>query len=525
MRTRAGPVATSDAVLDEIARYAAAPLAPGDEAMATARRALLDALACALLALDQGDCRRVLGPPVPGAATPDGSRVPGTALVLDPVTAAFDIGACIRWLDYNDTWLAREWSHPSDNFAALLALTDHLGRRHRREGGVVPTVADLLVAAVKAYEIQGVLALGASLNAVGVDHVVLVRAASAAICAALLGGSEAQVRDALSQAFLDGGTLRTYRHGANTGSRKSWAAGDASSRGLRLALLTLAGEPGYATPLGAPEWGFEDAVMRGARVVLEQPLASYVMENVLFKVAFPAEFHGQTAVEAALRLHPEVRGRAAEVERVEITTQAPALRIIDKSGPLRNPADRDHCLQYMVAVALLRGEITAQSYADETASDPAIDRLRALTVVREDPRYSAAYLDPDRRAIANAVQVFFAGGGATERVEVLYPLGHRRRREEAVPLLEAKWRDAVERHFPAERAATILEQTGDGGRLAALSVPDLLDLLELPGDPGAAAVSSVQISRQALGVGSAGGGSGPKAAAYAGSGRPCRWWM
>lgn len=476
-----------DPLIEEIAEYVHGYEVTSRRAWETARLVLTDALGCALLALEHEDCRRHLGPIVPGTRVPDASRVPGTGFEVDPVKGAFDIGTCIRWLDYNDTWLAAEWGHPSDNLGAILAVADHVSRRRRRLGEPPLLVADVLAAAVKAHEVQGVLALGNALNAVGVDHVVLVRFASAAVAAHLLGGSRDQVRDALSQAVLDGGTLRTYRHAPNTGPRKSWAAGDATSRGVRLACMTMAGEPGYLAPLSTPTWGFEAVTNGGRPLRLERPLGSYVMEHVLFKVAFPAEFHGQTAVEAAIQLHPLVRERIDEVQRVVIHTQQPAIRIIDKRGPLHNPADRDHCLQYMTAVALLRGRLTEADYGDEAARDPALEALRHKTEVYEEPSYTRDYLDPSKRAIANAVQVYFGDGTCTPRCEVHYPLGHPRRREEAVPLLGEKAAGAIRGHYDAGQAERILSLLGDGGRLEATPVDELMALLALPSPPPTAA--------------------------------------
>ena len=389
----------ADPVLARLTDYITEPPLFSASAYRIARLSLLDSLGCAMLALDAPECRRLLGPlaappaePDAPAAAPDAARapgtarVPGTALALDPVTAAFNTGTLIRWLDYNDTWLAAEWGHPSDNLGALLAAAQMRGL----------TVRDLLAAQIQAYEIQGILALQNSFNRLGLDHVILVRIASAGVAARLLGGTPEQVLAALSHAFLDGGALRTYRHGATTGSRKSWAAGDATSRGLWLALLALRGEMGYPAALSAPRWGFQDVVLRGAELRLDQPLGCYVAENILFKVGFPAEFHGQTAVEAAFTLHPQVAPRAGEVAEIIIHTQESALRIIDKQGPLTTPAARDHCLQYMVAVALLYGELRSEHYRDASAADPRIDCLRERTTVYEDARYSAAYLEPER---------------------------------------------------------------------------------------------------------------------------------
>ncbi|HEY8519371.1 MAG TPA: bifunctional 2-methylcitrate dehydratase/aconitate hydratase [Gammaproteobacteria bacterium] len=461
-----------DALLAAIADYVLEFRAEGQEARATARYCLMDALGCAALALNYPACTKLLGPVVPGATLPRGARVPGTAYELDPVKAAFDIGALIRWLDFNDTWLAAEWGHPSDNIGGLLAVADWSSRSGRRRF----TVGELLTAMIKAHEIQGVLALENSFNAVGLDHVLLVRVATTAVVTQLLGGTREQIVNALSNAWLDGGALRTYRHAPNTGSRKSWAAGDATSRGVRLALMALQGEMGYPSALTAPAWGFEHVLLRGKPVVLARPLGSYVMENVLFKISFPAEFHAQTAVEAALRLHPVVAPRLDDVERIVIETQSAAVRIIDKTGPLANPADRDHCLQYMVAVPLIFGRLTADDYEDEVARDPRIDRLRARMTVTEDPRFSADYLDPDKRAIGNALTVHFRDGSHTERVVVEYPIGHRRRRAEGIPLLVEKFRRNVRTRFDEARAQRIESAFEDQARLEALPVDELMDL-------------------------------------------------
>ncbi len=469
-----------DAVLQEIADYVCSARIESAEAYATARLALMDSLACALLALRQPECTKLLGPIVPGTVVPDGARVPGTPYVLDPVRAAFSLTALIRWLDYNDTWLAREWGHPSDNFGAILAVADYVSRVRRRRGEVPYRVHDVLTAAIKAYEIQGVLALEVSLNRRGFDHVHFVKVASAAVATQLLGGGRSELLSALSNAFIDGVALRTYRHFPNTGPRKSWAAADATSRGVWLAWLACAGEPGYPTALSAPTWGFEHVVLGGEPVRLARPLGSYVMENVLFKVAYPAEFHGQTAVEAALQLHPLVRDRLEDIERICIETQESAVRIIDKPGPFRNPADRDHSLQYMTAVALLYGELTYAHYEEPIASDPRIPQLIARMEVREHPDFSRDYLDPDKRSIANAVQVFFRDGTATERVVVEYPLGHRRRRAEAVPLLREKFRQALQTVYPEHVAERLFTLVAEAEALPEMPVDQLMDAFAHP---------------------------------------------
>ncbi len=470
MSAEPGCAPPAEPLLAEIADYVAGERIDSREAYETARLSLLDALGCALLALRFPACTRHLGPIVPGTVVPLGARVPGTPFELDPVKAAFDIGTLVRWLDFNDTWLAAEWGHPSDNLGAILAVADFTSRARAAAGRAPLTMQDVLSAMIQAHEIQGVLALENSLNRVGLDHVLLVKVASAAVATHLLGGQTDAIVAALSQAFVDGASLRTYRHGASTTARKSWAAGDATSRAVRLALMTLAGEPGVPRPLGAPRWGFEDVLFKGQHLRLARPLGSYVMENVLFKVTFPAEFHAQTAVECAFDLHPLVKGRLDRITRIAIRTQEPALRIISKAGPLRNPADRDHCLEYMVAVALIHGHLTADCYEDAFARDPRLDTLRDKTAVTEDPNFTRDYYDPDKRAIGNAVQVFFDDGEQTPRVAIEYPLGHRRRRAEALPLLERKFREALASRFPPARADALIDLCRDGARLAATPV-------------------------------------------------------
>ncbi|HEY6839488.1 MAG TPA: bifunctional 2-methylcitrate dehydratase/aconitate hydratase [Geobacteraceae bacterium] len=470
-----------DPEMTAIADYVLDYEVQSDVAFETAGLVLMDSLGCALLALDFPECSRLLGPVVPGSKVPHGSRVPGTSFVLDPVKAAFDIGILIRWLDYNDTWLAAEWGHPSDNLGGILAVADYVSRRRLAAGEVPLTVRDVLVAMIKAHEIQGVMALENSFNKVGLDHVVLVKLATTAVVTRLLGGGREEIVNAVSQVWVDGQSLRTYRHAPNTGSRKSWAAGDATSRGVRLALLTLAGEPGYPSALSAPQWGLYDVSFHGERFRFPRPYGTYIMENVLFKIAFPAEFHAQTAVECALRLHDEVAGRLAVIEKIVISTQESAIRIISKEGPLHNAADRDHCLQYMVAIPLIFGEITARHYRDDMAAEPCIDWLRAKMEVVEDPRYSRDYLDPDKRSIANAVQVFFSDGTASAKVEVEYPLGHRRRRAEGIPLLVDKFRHNCTTRLTAARIRDVEALFADRDRLNALPVPQFMELFTATG--------------------------------------------
>jgi 2-methylcitrate dehydratase len=466
-----------DRELTDIARYVCDYRIDSDEAFDTARHCLMDSLACALLALDYPNCTRHLGPVVPGTLVPHGARVPGTRFLLDPLKAAWDTGALIRWLDYNDTWLAAEWGHPSDNLGAILATADWLSRRAVAEGRSPLRVRDVLGWMIKAHEIQGVLALENSFNRVGLDHVLLVKVASTAVATRMLGGDEDQVVGALSHAWVDGHSLRTYRHAPNTVARKSWAAGDATARGLQLALMVMRGEEGLPSVLSAPGWGFRDALFRGRALAIPRPYGSFVMENILFKISFPAEFHAQTAVAAAIRLHPKVKDRLHQVRRVELTTQESAIRIISKEGPLYNPADRDHCLQYMVAVALIYGTLTADHYQNAIAGDPRIDVLRSKMVVMEDPRYTRDYLDPERRSIANAIQIFFRDGSSTKKVEIEYPIGHRRRRAEGIPLLERKFREALRVRFSAHQAERVADLCSDQERLSDSPVHLFLDLL------------------------------------------------
>jgi 2-methylcitrate dehydratase len=462
-----------DRVLVDIAAYARDAVIDSPVAYETARYCLMDTLACGFQALAFPACTRLLGPVVPGATMAGGARVPGTSYELDPVQAAFNIGAMIRWLDFNDTWLAAEWGHPSDNLGGILAVADWLSRKAAAEGRSPLTVRDLLTAMIKAHEIQGVTALENAYNRVGLDHVILVRVATTAVVAAMLGGTREQVINAVSNAWIDGGALRTYRHAPNTGSRKSWAAGDATSRGVRHALIAMTGEMGYPSALSAPKWGFYDVLFHGKPFAFKQGFGSYVMENVLFKISFPAEFHAQTAVECAMQLHPLVAERLGDIGRIVIETQEPGVRIIDKTGLLANPADRDHCIQYMVAVPLIHGRLTAADYEDAIAADPRIDDLRSRMEVRENPQFTADYYDADKRYIGNAIQVFFRDGTATARVQVDCPIGHRRRRAESYPLLVAKFESSLS-VFPERQRGRIRALFADTERLDATAVDDLV---------------------------------------------------
>ncbi|HEY6240823.1 MAG TPA: bifunctional 2-methylcitrate dehydratase/aconitate hydratase [Burkholderiales bacterium] len=460
-----------DKVLVDIADYVGKHEIKSAEAYNTARLCLMDTLGCGLEALDYPACTKLLGPIVPGMKVTNGARVPGTSFELDPVQAAFNIGTAIRWLDFNDTWLAAEWGHPSDNLGGILAVADWLSRN-----GTPLVMRDVLTAMIKAHEIQGVIALQNSFNRVGLDHVVLVKVASTAVVSNLLGLSREAIVNAVSHAWVDGQSLRTYRHAPNTGSRKSWAAGDATSRAVRLALIAKTGEMGYPSVLTAKTWGFYDVLFRGKPFRFPRRYGSYVMENVLFKISFPAEFHAQTAVEAAVLLHPEVKDRLSGIRKIEIVTHESAIRIIDKKGPLSNPADRDHCIQYMVAVGLIKGNLTAADYEDDVARDPRIDALRAKMVCIENKQYSRDYLDPRKRSIANQLQIFFKDGTQTRKVTVEYPIGHRRRRHEGIPLLEAKFRRNLDSRFPKERREAILELCHDPKRLEATPVNEFMDM-------------------------------------------------
>ncbi len=467
-----------DREMVDIARYVLNGRIDSEEAYHTARYCLMDSIGCGVLALGFPQCRRMLGPVVPGTRVPNGVRVPGTGFEVDPITAAFNIGTMVRWLDFNDTWLAAEWGHPSDNLGAILAVADWVSRKDAANGLEPLKVKDVLTAMVKAYEIQGVMALENSFNQRGLDHVILVKLASSAVAAGMLGCDEEQVINAISQVWCDTGPLRTYRHAPNTGSRKGWAAGDATGRGVFLALQAARGEMGYPTVLTAPKWGFYDRVWGGERFTFQRPYGSYVMEHILFKVSYPAEFHAQTAVGAAIQLHPQVAGRLDEVERVEITTHEAAIRIIDKRGPLHNPADRDHCLQYMTAIGLISGGLRAEDYGEERAADARVDGLREKMKVVENPAFTRDYHDPGKRSIANTVQVFFKGGASTEAVTVAYPIGHRRRRREAIPLLEDKFKNNMATGFSPDRVQALLELFRDQRGLEEMSVPLFMGLLQ-----------------------------------------------
>ena len=468
-----------DKVLVKIADYALNISIESKEALTTARYCLMDTLGCGLLALTFDDCKNLLGPYVENTQVPGGVRVPGTKHVLDPVKGAWDIGAMVRWLDFNDTWLAAEWGHPSDNLGGILAAADYISQKNVQLGKKGLTIYDVLVSMIKAHEIQGILALENSFNRVGLDHVVLVKIASTAVISSLFGLTKEQTINALSQAFVDGQSLRTYRHAPNVGPRKSWAAGDATSRALQLVLLTLKGQIGYPSAITAPIWGFQDVLFKGKELRLPQEFGSYVMENVLFKVSFPAEFHAQTAVEAAVILHSEVKDRVNDIQKIVISTHESAIRIISKEGQLNNPADRDHCIQYMTAVGLLKGNLVAEDYEDDVASDPRIDLLRSKMVIEEDKRYSREYLEADKRSVANAVQIFFEDGTSTEKIEVEYPLGHRRRREEGIPLLIEKFKNNLGTQFSESRSEVILNLCLDESKLESTAVSDFMELIVL----------------------------------------------
>ena len=466
-----------DPSMVDIANYVTDYYIGSSEAYTTARYMLFDSLACAMLAMRHPECVKHLGPLVPGGSLPGGARVPGTHHELDPAQAAYNIGVQIRWLDFNDTWLAAEWGHPSDNLGAILAVGDYLSRKAEHENRKPITVRDILTWAIKAHEIQGCYALKNSFNRVGLDHVILVRLASSAIATHMMGGGKEEIINAVSHSWADGGALRAYRHAPNAGPRKSWAAGDACRRAVIHALNAMKGCVGYPSVVSARTWGFADVAFKGKDFEFERPFGSYVMENILFKISFPAEFHAQTAVECALQLHPKVAGKLDQVERIVIQTQEAGTRIIDKTGPLHNYADRDHCLQYMVAVPLIFGHLVAEHYEDVFhAAHPSIDRLRDKMEVVEDPRFTREYLEADKRSIANGLQVFFKDGGSTEQVVVEYPVGHRRRRGEGIPLLEAKFRENLATRFARQRCVEIFELCEDQQKLESTAVHRFVDL-------------------------------------------------
>jgi len=466
-----------DAVLTDIADYVAKTAISSDEAYRTAHYCLLDTLGCGFEALEYPACTKLLGPVVPGTVVPNGAKVPGTPFQLDPVQAAFNLGAMIRWLDFNDTWLAAEWGHPSDNLGGILMTADWLSRTAVAAGRKPLVMRNVLTAMIKAHEIQGVLALENSFNRVGLDHVVLVKVASTAVVAHMLGLDRDEIVNAVSLAWVDGQSLRTYRHAPNTGSRKSWAAGDATSRAVRLALIARTGEMGYPSVLSARTWGFYDVLFKGQPFRFQRPYGSYVMEHVLFKISFPAEFHAQTAVECAMQLHPQVKDRLDDIARITIRTHESAIRIIDKKGPLDNPADRDHCIQYMVAVPMIFGRLTAADYEDSIAADPRIDALRETMTCVEDPAFTKDYLDPDKRSIANGITVEFRDGTRTREVVVEYPIGHRRRRAEGMPVLIEKFKTNLARRFAAKQQQRILDAALDLPTLAAMPVHEFVDLM------------------------------------------------
>jgi len=465
----------TDQLLEEIADYVLNKEITSEEAYKTAHHVLIDTIGCGILALNYPECTKRLGPIVPGTVVPNGVRVPGTPQVLDPVQGAFNIGTMIRWLDYNDTWLAAEWGHPSDNLGGILAVADYVSQL-RQKGEAPLTVEEVLEMSIKAHEIQGILALENSLNSAGLNHVLYVKIATTAVVTKMLGGGKEEIVNALSNAWIDNSSLRTYRHFPNTGSRKSWAAGDATSRAVRLALMAIKGEMGYQTALSAEGWGFQDVLFKGKDIVLSRPFESYVMENVLFKVSFPAEFHAQTAAEAAVQLHPEVVDRMDEIKEITIATHESAIRIIDKKGPLHNPADRDHCLQYITAVGLLKGNIVAEDYEDDAAKDPRIDELRDKMTVTENKRYTEEYLDSEKRSIANAVQVHFTDGTSTDMVDCEYPLGHRFRREEAFPQIIKKYEANVATQFTEKQTVHIKKQSVNYDTIKQMPITDFIEL-------------------------------------------------
>ncbi len=465
-----------DNVLIDIINYVYEYEITSSLAYDTAHYCLIDSLGCAMLALSYPECTKHLGPLVPGTHIENGAKVPGTAYRLDPVQAAFNLGTLIRWLDFNDTWLAAEWGHPSDNLGSILMVADYISRCNVALGKSTLKMQAVLTALIKAHEIQGVLALENSFNRVGLDHVILVKIASTAVISQMIGCSKEQALNALSQAFVDGQSLRTYRHAPNTGSRKSWAAGDATSRAVRLAYLSLKWEMGYPGVLTAKTWGFYDVSFKGEAFKFQRGYSSYVMENILFKISFPAEFHAQTAVECAVKLHHKIHNRFDQIEKIELTTHESAIRIISKKGKLHNPADRDHCLQYMVAVGLIYGDLHAEHYEDDIAENPLIDELRDRMVVQENKAFSKDYHDPEKRSIANAMQVFFKDGTSTDTVSIEYPIGHKRRREEGIPVLIKKFQQNLKTQFSKHQSKSILDICLNKNILTQMSVNDFVDL-------------------------------------------------
>lgn len=466
-----------DEVLVTLADYVSNTQDFNANAYDTARICLADSIGCAFLALNHKACTKLLGPVVVGTIVPNGIRVPGTDFVLDPIWGAFNIGTLIRWLDYNDTWLAKEWGHPSDNLGGILAVADFLSQKNQKAGKSFPTVHDVLTAMIKAHEIQGILALGNSFNRIGMDHVILVKVATTAVVTHLMGGNKDQIIDALSQAWIDSGPLRTYRHAPNTGSRKSWAAGDATSRGVELAWITLKGEMGYKKALSAKQWGVNDVLFKDQPLQITKPLGSFVMENVLFKVAFPMEFHAQTAVEAAFKLHSQVSKRLDKVQRIEIETHESAMRIINKVGKLNNPADRDHCLQYGVAIGLIFGELTDEHFEDHIAKDPRIDSLREKMFLKENSKFTKDYLDLEKRSITNAITIYFKDGSKTETVMIEFPLGHSKRRQEAIPLLWEKCKSNLRTRLPEAEVDEIISMFQHPKTLYKMPVAHFMDKL------------------------------------------------
>lgn len=465
-----------DNVLVDIANYVCDTEIISEEAYQTAKYCLMDSIGCAILALNHAECKKLLGPVVDGTSVPFGGRVIGTQFILDPIKAAWDLGTMIRWLDFNDTWLAAEWGHPSDNLGAILAVADYVSQQNIAAGKSPLLIKDILTYMIKAHEIQGIIALENSFNRVGLDHVLLVKIASTAVITHMLGGNKSQIIDALSQAWIDGQSLRTYRHAPNTGSRKSWAAGDATARAVQLAMITIKGEMGYPSALTAPKWGFNDVLFKGQSLSLSREYGSYVMENILFKIAYPAEFHAQTAIECALTLYPSVHNHLDDIERIVITTHESAIRIISKQGELSNCADRDHCLQYMVAIALIFGRLTADDYQDDIASDPRIDKLRKLMVVEENATYSEEYLQADKRTIANGIQIFFTDNTKSPYVECHYPIGHRRRRKDGLPLLAQKFAQNLATQFSNAQCQSIIDLFNDSPQLDNTPVTDFISL-------------------------------------------------
>lgn len=470
---------TPDKVLVEIAQYVDRYAVKSKLAWETARLTLIDTLGCGFEALSYPACTKLLGPIVPGTIVPNGARVPGTPYVLDPERAALNTGALFRWLDFNDAFYGATVIHPSDTYGGIVPIADWVSRTRVARRKEPLLMRDVLEAGIKAYEVMGGLAIENGFTDVGLDHTILVKIGVTPVVTRLLGGTREEIVNALSNAWLDGHALAAFRRKPNTGSRKSWAAGDAASRGVRLALMAVKGEMGYPAALSAKRWGFYEALFKGKPFTFQRPLGSYVMENTLFKIPYPTAFHGQSGVEAAIKLHPLVKDRLDEIEHIDVKCHNSSMTILDKTGPLYNPADRDHCMQYMMAVGMIYGTMTAEHYEDHIAADPRIDKLRAKMKLSESAQFERDYHDPAKRSNANSIHVYFKDGTKAPLSVVEYPLGHRRRRKEGIPAVMEKFEKNVARVFAAKQRGRIMAVCLDQQKLEATPVNEFMDLLAL----------------------------------------------